>query len=105
MAECLKNGQIEVFLHGTKVQGAYALIKTRWSEGAKSQWLLIKMNDEYADARRNLVVSKPDSVLTGRTMAQIARGEPAETKKETGELQKKPARKKRVLASKKTQGE
>ncbi|MDZ4130344.1 MAG: DNA polymerase ligase N-terminal domain-containing protein [Hydrogenophaga sp.] len=105
MAECLKNGQIEVVLHGVKLLGAYALIKTRWNEGAKSQWLLMKMKDEFADASRNLVVSEPDSVLTGRTMAQIARGELAEIKKETGELQKKLARKKRVPASKKTQGE
>ncbi len=72
MGQCLKNGQIEVVLHGTKLHGAYALIKTRLGQAQKSQWLLMKMKDEFADARRNLVTSEPNSVLTGKTLAQIA---------------------------------
>ncbi len=65
--QCLKNGQIEIFLRGKKLCGGYALIKI----GAKDQWLLIKMRDEYADARRNPVSSEPKSVLTGRSLAHI----------------------------------
>src|SRR5579863_1464531 len=39
--KCYKNGRIEIFLHGKKLQGGYALIK---AENLKEgEWLLIKM--------------------------------------------------------------
>lgn len=63
---CFKEGRIEVFLHGKKLRGGFALIKT--SRG----WLLIKMSDEYASSRKNPVNTQKKSVLTGRTMRQIA---------------------------------
>ena len=72
MKECLQLGTIEIFLRGKKLQGAYALIRTK-----DNRWLLIKMRDEYADARRNPVSSQPESVLTGRTIRKIAREEKA----------------------------
>lgn len=59
-----KNGHIEVDLHGKKIQGGYALIRTAPADEKK--WLLIKMRDEYADARRNPVNSQPESVLSGK---------------------------------------
>jgi DNA ligase D-like protein (predicted 3'-phosphoesterase) len=39
MNKCFKNGQIEIFLHGKKIQGAYALIRFK----DERSWLLIKM--------------------------------------------------------------
>jgi len=71
METCLREGRIEIFLRGKKLKGAFALIRTRWYEGNKStkgNWLLIKMKDEYADARRNPVSSEPESVKTGKTI-------------------------------------
>ncbi|MDP3889080.1 MAG: DNA polymerase ligase N-terminal domain-containing protein [bacterium] len=65
MNECLKNGQIEVFLKGKKLQGGFALIRT------KLGWLLIKMRDEYARAKEISISSDNTSAKTGRTMAQI----------------------------------
>lgn len=70
METCLKDGRIEVLLRGKKLKGAFALIKTRWKEGNKSQWLLIKMKDEYADARRTITSSEPESVKTGKTIKE-----------------------------------
>ncbi|HJM68343.1 MAG TPA: DNA polymerase ligase N-terminal domain-containing protein [Candidatus Babeliales bacterium] len=68
--QCLKDGQIEVWLEGHKLQGGYALIKTKL--GAKGDnWLLIKMRDGKADARRNPVKTQDKSVLTDRTISQI----------------------------------
>lgn len=67
MERCLKNGRIEVFLKGKKLEGGYALIRME----RKNQWLLIKMKGEYARARGNPVRTKTKSVLTGRTMRQI----------------------------------
>lgn len=71
LSQSYKNGQIEVHLHGKKLNGGYALIRTSM-DGNKKQWLLIKMHDEYADARRNPVSSQPESVLSGKTIEEIA---------------------------------
>jgi hypothetical protein len=35
-------------------------------------WLLIKRRDEYADARRRPTRTQPESVLSGRTVEQVA---------------------------------
>lgn len=70
MAESLKAGLIEVWLEGDKLRGGYALKRNRG--GAKSQWLAIKMRDAEADARRNPVSTRPESVLTGRSLKDIA---------------------------------
>ena len=41
----------------------------------QEQWLIFKLADEHADARRNPVRTEPDSVLTGRSMKDIAKEE------------------------------
>lgn len=69
LKQCLRNGQIEVWLDGTKLKGGYVLIKFKPEEDA---WILKKMDDEYADARRNPVSSQPLSAKTGRSMKEIA---------------------------------
>lgn len=70
MEDSLAEGLVEVWLEGEKLRGGYALRRT--SGGDKPQWLLIKKRDETADARRVPVSSEPDSVLSGRTMDEIA---------------------------------
>ena len=69
LAQSYKNGQIEVNLHGKKLQGGYALIRTNGDDAKK--WLCIKMRDEYADARRNPVSSEQESVISGKTIEDI----------------------------------
>ncbi len=69
MASCHKDGLIEVWLEGEKLQGGYAL--KRFRGGKKPQWLLIKMNDDAADARRNPVATEPHSAKTGRNLKTI----------------------------------
>ena len=64
----LKDGRIEVFLYGKKVRGGFALVRTSSKSTEKSKWLLIKMRDEYAHARKNPVSSQPESVKTGKTI-------------------------------------
>jgi len=68
MRQCLKNGRIEVRLHGKKLKGAYALIRTGPPE--KQFWLLLKMKDEHAGKK---ITGVTKSALSGRTMRQIAR--------------------------------
>lgn len=68
MRTCYKKGRIELFLHGKKLQGRYALIKTGAEDNTR--WLFLKMRDEYAD---KLIKGKTKSALTGRTLKQIAK--------------------------------
>jgi DNA ligase D-like protein (predicted 3'-phosphoesterase) len=72
LAQCYKNGQIEVNLHGKKLQGGYTLVHTSFGDDTrKKDWLLIKMKDEYADARRNPVKTEPESVISGKTIEEM----------------------------------
>jgi DNA ligase D-like protein (predicted 3'-phosphoesterase) len=66
----IADGHLSFWLEGEKLRGGYTLQRTRG--GAKPQWLLIKRRDEGADARRNPVSSEPASVLSGRTVEDIA---------------------------------
>ncbi|HVA96644.1 MAG TPA: DNA polymerase ligase N-terminal domain-containing protein [Candidatus Acidoferrales bacterium] len=46
MGEGLKKGELKFVLHGKKLHGSFALVKTRgW--GPKNSWLLIKHNDKF----------------------------------------------------------
>jgi bifunctional non-homologous end joining protein LigD len=52
-----------------KLRGRFYLIKTN----TENQWLLLKKSDEF-DCKEDLTVSKPESVLTGRTDDELATG-------------------------------
>jgi DNA ligase D-like protein (predicted 3'-phosphoesterase) len=67
----LERGHATVWLEGEKVRGGYAL--TRISKAKRERWLLVKMDDEGADRRRNPVSSQPESVLSGKTIEEVAR--------------------------------
>lgn len=69
MRESIENGHVEVWLDGSKLKGGYALVKMEGRED--DQWLLIKMKDDEADARRNPVSTEPDSVLSGASLEEI----------------------------------
>lgn len=46
MKEGLKKGELKFILHGKKLHGSFALIKTKgW--GPRGSWLLLKHNDEF----------------------------------------------------------
>jgi DNA ligase D-like protein (predicted 3'-phosphoesterase) len=68
-AEALQNGHLLVWLEGDKIWGGYALHRTGGKEG---NWLLIKMDDDEADRRRNPVSTQRESVETGRTIDEIS---------------------------------
>jgi len=83
LPKCHANGQIEVWLEGTKLHGGYAFVRTRMG-GRKKNWLFIKMKDEGADASRDVVSQEPKSALTGRTLEEVAAGKPARRGKRSG---------------------
>ena len=65
----IEDGHITIWLEGEKLMGGFALIRTGKAENAR--WLLIKMNDKEADARRNPTSTEPNSVKTGRSLEEI----------------------------------
>jgi DNA ligase D-like protein (predicted 3'-phosphoesterase) len=70
MAEALDAGHARIWLHGEKLRGGYSLRRT--SGGDKPKWLVMKRRDEEADARRNPASTEPRSVLSGRTIDEVA---------------------------------
>jgi DNA ligase D-like protein (predicted 3'-phosphoesterase) len=70
MAEALRKGHVSVRLSGTKIAGGYSLVHARLG-GAEKNWLLIKERDGDADARRNPVSTRPESVISGLTVEEM----------------------------------
>ena len=70
VGRCIKDGHVLVKLNGKKLKGGYSLIRT--GKGKEERWLLVKMADDEADARRNPIRTEPKSVITGRTIEEIA---------------------------------
>ena len=71
MKKSLDEGKIEIFLKGQKLQGAFALIRTHFNS-AKNSWLFFKMKDEFADMKRNIIKSEPTSIISGKTIDELA---------------------------------
>jgi DNA ligase D-like protein (predicted 3'-phosphoesterase) len=75
MEQAYDKGRIEIWLEGKKLKGGYALIKA--GHIGDHGWLLIKERDEYAGKPEDPVKTEPDSALTGRSLEEIAKQEPA----------------------------
>ena len=71
VAEAVERGHVTVWLEGEKLRGGYAFTHARLG-GDEDNWLLVKVDDDAADARRNPVSTEPRSVISGRTLDDIA---------------------------------
>jgi bifunctional non-homologous end joining protein LigD len=70
----LDDGELKFKLHGAKLRGSFALVRTRFgSKKDGRSWLLIKHRDLEADAAFD-IKTLAWSVLSRRTMRQIAEG-------------------------------
>jgi bifunctional non-homologous end joining protein LigD len=69
MARSIEEGKVEFFLHGAKLQGGFVLIRT---DDEKDQWLLIKLDDEHAHEEGDILEERPESVISGKTIDQVA---------------------------------
>jgi DNA ligase D-like protein (predicted 3'-phosphoesterase) len=67
--EAIERGHAVFVLHGEKLRGGFALQRTRASE--KPQWLLVKRRDQEADPGSDVTAQRPESVLSGRTLAEL----------------------------------
>jgi DNA ligase D-like protein (predicted 3'-phosphoesterase) len=73
MRRALDEGHVTVWLEGKKIRGGYALTRTG-SDRGRQRWLLVKKNDDAADRRRRPVNTQPESVLSGKTVEEMAAG-------------------------------
>jgi bifunctional non-homologous end joining protein LigD len=70
----LADGKLVFRLRGRKLRGEWTLVRTRGEGGGKRQWLLLKhRGDAFVDPGNRHPFS-PASVLTGRTVEEVAAG-------------------------------
>lgn len=73
-------GKIKFAMEGSKLHGHWTLVRMHASApGLKSNWLLIKEQDEHAtsDPRKDITAIAPLSVVSGKDLPAIASGESA----------------------------
>jgi bifunctional non-homologous end joining protein LigD len=106
VSDGLKKGDLKFVLLGKKLKGSFVLVRT----GGSRQWLLIKHKDEYAREDEEIAETQPYSVLTKRTLAEIAAdeggvvekaatGDPKKLPRRTGTKRRKKQAKKKVWHS------
>src|SRR4029453_14865718 len=73
-AEGYAKGRLKFDLHGAKLKGGWNLVRSRSAKYGDKSWFLIKETDEDARLGRDalIVEDRPESVVTGRTLEQIA---------------------------------
>ncbi|MBO6768247.1 MAG: DNA ligase D [Erythrobacter sp.] len=72
-ANDLDKGHLHFCLNGERMQGEWLLVRLKKKPGEKREnWLLRKLQDEHAEEGDALVERELTSVLTGRSMAEIA---------------------------------
>ena len=82
-ADAVRNGKIDINLHGFKLNGVFTLVRTGGRRGAdpkdEKNWLLIKKRDQYATTQ-DVFEEHPRSVLSGLTIEELANAPAAERK-------------------------
>jgi bifunctional non-homologous end joining protein LigD len=74
-------GDFKFILKGKRLTGSWVLVRTRRGDPKRAQWLLIKHRDDAAEAGSDVVEEYQNSVVTGRTMDEIAAGRKPRTRK------------------------
>lgn len=87
VSEALRKGELKFSLNGKKLKGSWVLVRTR-----DRQWLLLKHRDYYT-TEEDVTELAPVSILTRRSLAEIAEDEGGNVKKAaTGDPKKIPPR-------------
>jgi bifunctional non-homologous end joining protein LigD len=75
----LRTGSLKFIMHGKKMKGKWALIRMggKAANERKPNWLLIKEHDEFERGENDPIVTEeePNSVVTGRSLDEIAKSE------------------------------
>ena len=67
----LARGKLAFTLDGEKLHGRWHLVRTK-PQGTQDAWLLFKGRDDAASDTVDIVEAEPESVLSGRTIEQVA---------------------------------
>ena len=79
-AKDIEKGHLHFVLQGERMKGEWLLVRMKKRPGEKREnWLLRKLNDQYAGGSDDLVARELTSVKTGRSMAEIAGDDAGET--------------------------
>jgi len=68
----MKKGHLSFTLQGEKLHGRFHLVRTRRPEDKREHWLFFKGKDETANDETDIVSERPESVLSGRTVEEVA---------------------------------
>ncbi|MEO8875375.1 MAG: DNA ligase D, partial [Polyangiaceae bacterium] len=70
-------GHLHLRLFGEKLQGEWHLVRTKGRDGdpadekgAAKTWLFFKAQDAFADRKRDIVLERPESILTGKAVTR-----------------------------------
>ena len=75
--EAFASGDLKFVLDGERLHGGWVLVRMKWdrSGGKRTNWLLIKHRDEFAqDGKGEAILAEDRSIASGRPMAKIAAG-------------------------------
>ncbi|SDD48786.1 bifunctional non-homologous end joining protein LigD [Mucilaginibacter pineti] len=100
----LKSGSLKIKLHGEKLEGEFALVKTHGM--GENAWLLIKHNDDFASKKD--ITKEDKSVLSGKTIENMEKTSDKvwhSGHEETVEKPKKAASKKKLTEPAEPAGE
>lgn len=67
LKKAFASGQLKIVMHGKKLKGEFVLVRMSKAENA---WLLIKHRDEFASSED--ITDREDSVVSGKTLQQVA---------------------------------
>jgi DNA ligase D-like protein (predicted 3'-phosphoesterase) len=71
LADGIEHGHIHIVLAGEKLRGGYALNRVS-KEGERERWILVKTKDDDADPEQDPVSDEPRSVISGKTIEELA---------------------------------
>ena len=66
-----KKGKLHFVLHGTKLHGEWVLV--RGSRSPKD-WIFFKVRDQYADPAMDITTERPESIISGMLVDEVAAG-------------------------------
>jgi bifunctional non-homologous end joining protein LigD len=70
ISDQFEKGKITFSLNGQKLRGKFTLVRIRSRGGEENQWLLMKSSDRL-ESEEDLTISRPESVLTGKTIENL----------------------------------
>jgi bifunctional non-homologous end joining protein LigD len=79
LRQAMDKGHVTVWFDGAKLHGGWHLVRTAGKASGtygsgRDNWLLIKQTDDRADPGRDVTGDEPASVITGRTLEEVAAG-------------------------------